>query len=304
MDMPVPWLEITAKDDREEIRLDAWVHSKVEGFSRRRLAAMIDRGDITVDGRCSKKNRVVRAGERIEIWTAPTPDMWSALPCPEIDLDIVALDDLFVVVNKPPGIHTVPNSPSEPGTLAGAIAARFPECAPLGRTPGNSGLLQRLDLRTSGLLVAARTPDSFESLWRAQREEEMVKTYVAVVGAGTTPLPSVINEPLSPAGDKGKLMVTGRGGTAAITRLEIRAARGRFLLVEATITKGARHQIRAHLAHSGHPIVGDELYGGQSIEGADRHLLHCAGLTFPHPDGTTGEIKHKENFSYEFDFWG
>jgi len=299
MSLPEPWLHLIVDDLSGPGRLDAWVSSRVDGLSRRRAAEMISSGEITVAGSRTVGGRALAPGESVEVWSRPAPERWPARPDPDTDLAVVAETELFIVINKPPGIPTTPRTRDEAGTLAGAIAARFPECAPLGRSNGDSGLLQRLDRQTSGLVVAARTHEAFEALWDAQKADLMIKTYLAVTDAGPPRIPPVVDEPLSPRGPKGRKMVTGRGGKRSITRFEVVRDDGSRMLVRATMTKGARHQIRAHLAHAGHPIVGDSLYGAPEAGETRRHLLHCAGLTFPHPDGNTGQVSFDTAIPYD-----
>lgn len=303
MNLPLPWREIPVEEEQRSMRLDTWVAAAIPGLSRRRAAGMIEQGEISINGARCPKSRIPEPGDTVEIWVDPLVDGWCALEDPDLDIKIVFMDDSLVVVEKPSGIPSVPRTPNERGTLAGAIAARFPECANLGRTSGDSGLLQRLDRGTSGLAVAGRTSHAFDALWRTQRENKMVKGYLAVVKKGPTALPELIQEPLAPSGPGGTRMITGRGGVPAVTHLELLLEKEGFLLVSAIITKGARHQIRAHLAHAGFPIVGDELYGGQPAPNAARHLLHCAKLSFPHPDGVSGVVSFESALPPKFDFF-
>jgi 23S rRNA pseudouridine1911/1915/1917 synthase len=268
-------------------RLDTWLASRLPEISRRAAARVVESGRALLDGRIARKGSPVTAGQTVEILDPPVPERWSALPDQEGRLSILSVDPDFVAVDKPAGIPSTPRSPEEPGTLAGRVAARFPECAGLGRSPGDAGLLQRLDRGTSGVVLAARGPGSYAELFRLQRRGFMEKTYLALVREPRTPLPARIAIPLGPAGARGGRSRETSHGRPAGTDVEVVETRGGFLLARAVIHRGARHQIRAHLAFAEAPITGDAEYGGPAIPGLGRPFLHAAKLSFPHP--RTGE---------------
>jgi 23S rRNA pseudouridine1911/1915/1917 synthase len=273
--------------DGEPTRLDAWIAAAVEGLTRRAAQQMIEREWITINGRPARKGQRLTAGDTIELWRGRVEPTWTAAPAPDIELRLVHEDQHLIAVDKPSGIPTVPLSPDEAGTLAGAVVARFPECAPLGRSPGDAGLVQRLDRETSGLVLAARTQPAFEALLDLQGRDAIEKTYLALVHGRPADLPTAVEVPLGPAGRGGRSVRADPGGTPASTALALREQRGEWLLVEATIHRGLRHQIRAHLAHVGLPIAGDTRYGGSPAPGIARLFLHAEQLRLTHP--VTGE---------------
>ncbi|HJQ84217.1 MAG TPA: RluA family pseudouridine synthase, partial [Candidatus Binatia bacterium] len=202
-------------------------------------------------------------------------------------LPVVHEDASIVVVDKPGGMPAHALDPRQRGTAAAFLLARYPEMADVGE-PLAPGLVHRLDTGTSGLLVAARTVEAHAALRAALRARRVEKRYVAVV-AGTGPelAGTRVVLPLAhDAGDRRRMIAAAPGLRAwpAETALEVLSSwRGRTL-VRATIRTGVTHQVRAHLAHVGHPVLGDVLYGGPPVAlPAGRHALHASELSLPHP---------------------
>jgi 23S rRNA pseudouridine1911/1915/1917 synthase len=287
-----PWREIIVDERGHAVRLDAYLALVLKGVSRRRAQAFIKAGDITVNGRRARKGDPLRAGDAVAVWSQPVSGPWQPLPDPAVDFTVIREEPTFVAVDKPSGISSVPLDPREPGTLAGGVAARYPECAALGRSPGDGGLLQRLDRGTSGLVLVARTGVTFERLFAAQRRGEIEKTYTALVSSRALPLPAAIDAPLTAAGQGRAAVAVDPGGAQAATLIRAVTPLGAFALVEAAIHLGARHQIRAHLAHVGAPIAGDARYDGPAVDGLDRIFLHASRVCARHPvDGSDLRIE-------------
>lgn len=269
---------------RKEQRLDVWLTGQVAGLSRRRAQGMIAAGQVLVNGRLCTKGQLLGGGEEVAILSAPVPRRFA--PCTEeaVFLQVLLDDARFIVVDKPSGIPSVPLSPEERGTLAGAVAARFPECAAVGRRAGDGGLVQRLDKETSGVVLAARSQEAHDYFRGEQQAGRVEKRYLALVPRVEKPLPSVIDTPLVPSGQRGRMMRPSEDGLAAETRVEVVTGKGAWLLVRASIRHGVRHQIRAHLASVGAPVAGDPLYGGNARpDGLHRLFLHAHEIAFPHP---------------------
>jgi 23S rRNA pseudouridine1911/1915/1917 synthase len=286
-----PRLEISVTLDTHE-RLDCWLPRMIPGLSRRRAAAMICEGAVTVDGRLPTKSEQVSFGSVIAILKPILGAMWSPLPDASIPLSLLYEDEHIAVVDKPSGISSVPLDPDEIGTLANAMVSMFPECAAVGRRAGDGGLLQRLDKETSGAVMVARTQTIHESMTKAQTKGEIEKRYLALVRGvpptNTPPKSMKIDTPLAASGKKGRKMCpvsAGQSaGQAAFTEVRLISVHGDFSLVEAKILHGVRHQIRAHLAYAGYPIAGDPLYSdGVGPAGLTRLFLHAAEVIFFHP---------------------
>ena len=292
--MPPFHLALTVEKQESPTRLDVWLSANVSDLSRRRAQRLILSGSVTLNARRARKSDLVKEDDLVELHTDPAPKNWTALPAPQLDFETVYVDTDLLAVVKPAGVPTVPLSPDEPGTLAGAIASRFPECATIGRSPGDSGLIHRLDAETSGLLVAARNTETFERLLEMQRNDQIEKCYTALVKPTGAELPPIIDFPLGPTDRGGRRMRRDPSGTPATTLVRPVEEHGEFLLVEATIHRGLRHQIRAHLAQSGFSIVGDQLYGDATVKGPGRMFLHATSIVTRHPNDPNRDL-HPES---------
>lgn len=213
-------------------------------------------------------------------------------------LSVVYADDQLIAADKPAGVHTAPLGKDRSGTLLELVIQEFPEVAAVpGIKPVEPGLLHRLDRDTSGLVIVARTAEAFVRMRRDFAAGRAAKEYIAVCrrGAGARPPLDITSRfaPYGPGRRKVRVVPAARGGARAKaagreyrTELEVLAEHGGLLLVRARITRGFRHQVRAHLAHIGLPILGDPLYGvgapGPAAP-APRMLLHASAIELPHP---------------------
>jgi 23S rRNA pseudouridine1911/1915/1917 synthase len=257
------------------MRLDVWLPIAFPGLSRRAAQSLIASGDVRLDGRRVAKSHSLLQGQTVTLSALPLEDDWHALPCPDIALEVLYEDACLFAVNKPCGLPSVPLRRNDAPTLAGAIAARFPECAVLQRQRGDSGLIGRLDTATSGLVLAGRTESAFRALIEMQTAGRIEKSYLALIRPGGA-VPGLIDAPLSPAGPDATEMKESLRGTRRTTRIAVLQSTAQWTLVRATIHRGMRHQIRAHLASVGAPIAGDPLYGGPALPGLTRMFLHAA----------------------------
>jgi 23S rRNA pseudouridine1911/1915/1917 synthase len=226
---------------------------------------------------------------------APIPDAGDALR-------VLAGSARWLVADKPAGMATHPLRADERGTLANAVAAEYPECAEASLEPREGGAVHRLDADTSGCVVFARDRRAWESL-RAQLTARTVgKVYLALV-AGRVTSGGACSVPLSQRGgrsvpvpdDRGAGRPPSRAGTPrqAETRWEVAHAFPHHTLLEVRIPTGAMHQIRAHMAFLGHPVVGDADYGGSAaaLPGLSRHFLHAWKVEFERPEGGRVEVQ-------------
>jgi 23S rRNA pseudouridine1911/1915/1917 synthase len=265
------------------VRLDAFVHAALVPTSRRLVHALIAEGAVRVNGRRVAKGFRLRPGDRVTMPALPP----GIVPEPGLTLPVVHEDDALVVVEKPGGMPSHALDPRERGSAAAFLVARYPEMAGVG-DPLAPGLVHRLDTGTSGLLVAARTARAHAALRDALRRHVVEKRYLAVVAGRADRLDRRrVDAPLAhDPGDRRRMTTAtaGRRAWPAATWLEVVTVAGDRSLVQATIRTGVTHQIRAHLAHLGHPVLGDVIYGGASTDLAPgRHALHAAALALPHP---------------------
>lgn len=277
--------------DAAEARIDRYLADAV-GLSRRKVTEAFEAGTVRVDGRRVRKGDKVIPGSEI---VAEVADEASAVVVaqPELPLAVLVEGPGYVVLDKPAGVPCHPLEDGERGTLGNALIARFPECAAASDDPRECGLAHRLDVETSGVMVAARSSEAWKALRNAFSERSVDKRYLALVGGapgegGEIDLP-IAHHPKNPR----KMLVCALPEDAeelkarpATTRYRVLERLGDLALVEAEIPTGVMHQIRVHLAAIGAPVAGDTTYGGPEVPGLARQFLHAARLEFPDPSGT------------------
>jgi 23S rRNA pseudouridine1911/1915/1917 synthase len=282
------------------LRLDSFIRRCLPHLSRREVGKAIAGKHFTVNGKTAKKGQFLRPGDAVR-FSGPAPWL-AAQPPPDFDLDmpIVYEDSSLLALNKPAGIATHGFSARSTKTLANFLLARWPELADVGASRWEPGLVHRLDRETSGLVLAAKSQAAFEHLRLQFRRRQVVKKYLALVWGKTAGEGVVENSLEHDPGDPRRMRpVRERPGKAkrkawrAVTRFRALGESAGMSLVEIEMRTGVTHQIRAHLASIGHPIVGDFLYGASADEtfGLDRHFLHASRVEFCHPqDGRTMKL--------------
>ena len=260
----------------ESGRADLVVGRRFSSASRSRLAALFREKLVRIDGHIAKKGSIAAVGAIITVDGAPVSDGdLRCAPEPGVELDIVYQDAHIVAINKPPGMASHPLRPAELGTVANALIARYPECAAIGDEPREAGWLHRLDRGTSGVLVAARDAETWTRLRAELSSGGAHKTYLALVEGG----PPVTGSCMSSLAHRGRRSVIDEGvGLTAHTEWQVVEQLVGYTLLECTAHTGRMHQVRAHLAHCGSPIAGDELYGGAPRDDFDGHFLHAASI--------------------------
>lgn len=279
-----------------DTRLDAYLASRIEGWSRARLQHLIEAEDVLVNGRQAKSSYKLHAGDEVEVELVVTPT--SSFSPENIALDIIHEDDDLIVVNKPAGLVVHPAAGIHSGTLANALAYHFDQ---LSTTAGaiRPGIVHRIDKDTSGVLVVAKTETAHESLADQFRERAIFKSYVALVHGIVDQDSGRVEAPIARDPRNRTRMAIVRGGRGALSLYRVRRRYDRFTLLDVEIKTGRTHQIRVHLSSLKHPVVGDEVYGGgrdntvrdprlrAEIRKLGRHFLHAEQLGLRHP--TTGE---------------
>ena len=219
------------------------------------------------------------AGARLEVeLTADDP---RPVPEPEAPLSVLHADEALIAVDKPAGRPSHPLHPGERGTVVNALVARYPELPDASEDPREGGLVHRLDTETSGVLLAARTRPAWEAVRGAFDRREVDKRYLAAV-AGPIADAGEVDLPLRHRADHVEPAPDGQG-REALSRFRVLSRRGDVALLEVSIVTGVLHQIRAHFAAIGAPVLGDALYGGRPLPGLQRFFLHAATLGLQHP---------------------
>jgi 23S rRNA pseudouridine1911/1915/1917 synthase len=231
-----------------------------------------------------KKSYTVSAGDWVTLESLPGAADFYAAPDPDLALEVLVENEGYVVVDKPSGVPSHPLKDDELGTVAGALVARYPEMRDVGYSKREPGILHRLDKDTSGVMLAARDQETFDGLRKQLQAGEIEKRYLARC-QGIVPAPIIIDTPI--ANDpRDRRKVRACTDPREIKRLRAQPARTEVLtstpaphgsLVEVRANNARRHQIRAHLASIGHPLLGDPLYGGPPLE-QQGHLLHALSI--------------------------
>lgn len=287
-------------------RLDKFLTSRFPKVSRMTIQRLIKQGDITVNGRPAKPSYEVEAGDRIAV-TFPPPPEYDVTP-ENIPLDVVYEDDWLLAINKPAGIIVHPATRTQGGTIANALAYY---CRSLAKTddPFRPGIVHRLDKNTTGIMVVAKTDEAHWRLSLQFEERRVEKVYVAVVHGEPQFDEDIIDVPIGQHPTvHDRYVATGfaerMGGKferklskPAVTRYRVRRRCRGYSLVELYPKTGRTHQLRIHMSHIRHPIVGDPFYGGRHVsrrqvsgraDDSDepyfrRQMLHAYRLTILHP---------------------
>ncbi|WP_087007378.1 RluA family pseudouridine synthase [Gulosibacter sp. 10] len=276
--LPVP-------DGLDGARVDAGV-SKLLGFSRTRVAQLAEQGSIRLDGRAVGKSDHLVAGAMLDVeWEPERPVTVEPIEVPE--LQIVHDEPSFVVVMKPVGVAAHPSVGWTGPTVLGALAAAGFRISTSGQ-PERQGIVHRLDVGTSGLMVVAKTERAYSVLKQAFRDRTVHKVYHAVIQGLLDPLAGTIDAPIGRApGATWKFGVVA-DGKPSITHYETLEAFRRGSLVEIHLETGRTHQIRVHMSAQHHPCMGDPLYGADprlaAALGLERQWLHAVELGFTHPE--------------------
>ncbi|MCC5849655.1 MAG: RluA family pseudouridine synthase [Verrucomicrobia bacterium] len=272
-------------------RADKWLSAHFPDFSRSQIQTWFREGRVTrEDGSPVKPGEILPPGCVVRV-QVPEPVEKSLPAGAPMDLEILHEDESLIVVNKPHDlvVHPAPGHPD--GTLTNALLHLYPDLAGVG-DPMRPGLVHRLDADTSGVIVFARTPEALEDLQRQFHDRETQKTYQCLVRGIPSSAEGEIDLPLGrhPV-DRKRRAVNGVGARPALTRFRMLEglAAGSAAHFEVEIHTGRTHQIRVHLAHIHHPVLGDTVYGGRrpQLAGgwpqATRQMLHAFRLRFSHP---------------------
>ena len=264
-------------------RLDAFLARAVADLTRSAAQRLIDEGCVLRNGKPAKKNDKLNTGDTIEV-TIPEVKETEIIPT-DIPLDIVYEDEDVLVINKPKGLVVHPAAGHQEDTLVNGLL--FAKAGELSGINGElrPGIVHRIDKDTSGLLAVAKNDLAHTVLASQLKDHTMARTYDAIVCGNLKEDSGTVDAPIGrhPT-DRKKMYVTARNSKEAVTHWEVVKRYRGYTHVRCKLETGRTHQIRVHMAHIGHPILGDTVYGHKKPElGLDSQCLHAGALCFFHP---------------------
>ena len=276
--------ELTAATEHAGVRLDAFLSA--DALTRSQAARLIAEGRVRVNGKPAAKSARLSGGETV---TVDVPQLReTALPPQDIPLDVVYEDDDVIVVNKPTGlvVHPAPGHPD--GTLVNALLHHCGDSLSGIGGEKRPGIVHRIDRDTSGLIIAAKNDAAHLALSAQLKDHSLSRTYECLVTGNMKQDSGTVDAPIGRSSADRKKMAVVPTGRRAVTHWEVVARYPGVTHLRCRLETGRTHQIRVHMAHIGHPILGDTVYGAKKpVPGLTGQCLHASGLRFVHP--RTGE---------------
>jgi 23S rRNA pseudouridine1911/1915/1917 synthase len=280
-------IKLVAPKRVARLRLDRFLASQLSGYSRARLQRLIRARFVRLNGQAARPRDLVHAGDEIELTEPPLEKIDNQ---PEhIPLEILFEDNDLIVISKPAGLVVHPGAGHREHTLVNALLHHCPTLSGIGGKE-RPGIVHRLDKETSGCLVIAKNDQAHRKLSIQFAARSVEKIYLALVAGKLRKTAGVIEERIGrhPV-DRQRMSVTSSRGRAAKTEYRVVRSSDKMSLVECQLHTGRTHQIRVHLHHLGHPVLGDKVYAPKSAKDYPRQMLHAWKLGFQHP--LTGEWK-------------
>ncbi|MFC1496577.1 RluA family pseudouridine synthase [Candidatus Margulisiibacteriota bacterium] len=270
-------MQFYIEEKKKNQRLDQYLSSEVKGLTRSRVKKLIDSGSVLVNRKKSKASYKLKEKDEIKV-SIPKPGK-SIISAEKIPLVVIYEDKDIIVISKPRGLVVHPGAGNKAGTLVNALLNHCKDLSGIGGVE-RPGIVHRLDKDTSGILVVAKNDKAHRSLSRQFQARTVEKTYLAIVAGKPKQDSGSINLPVGrhPVNRK-KMMVAARRSREALTNYKVLKVLKDGCLVELKPKTGRTHQLRVHLKHLGHPIIGDVVYG----KGGTGQLLHAYKLKFIHP---------------------
>lgn len=289
-DQPLPAIQLVVTQKSAQPRLDLFLARELTQFSRSRLQQLIRNGFVSLNGERARPRDRVRAGDRIRV-SEPLPEKTDNQP-EAISLDILFEDDDLVVINKPAGLVVHPGAGHREHTLVNALLHHCPNLSGVGGKE-RPGIVHRLDKETSGCLVVAKNDETHRNLSAQFAARTVEKIYLALVAGKLRKKIGSIDAAITrhPVHRQRMTAISARG-RAARTDYRVVAESGQASLLECELHSGRTHQIRVHLQHLGHPVLGDKVYAARLAKHFPRQMLHAWKLGFRHP--RTDEAKKFE----------
>ena len=283
---PTP-IELIVSEDDAKLRLDQLLARRLPQYSRSRLQQLIRSGFVRLNDASTRPRQIVRAGDKIDVREPPVEQI--EIQPQRIPLDILFEDDDLIVINKPAGLTVHPGAGQREQTLVNALLSH---CTTLSGIGGKErpGIVHRLDRETSGCLVVAKNDLAHRELSRQFADRNVEKIYLALVAGKLRKPAGVMEERIGrhPV-HRQRMSVTTKRGRTAKTEYRVVRSNEEASLIECRLHSGRTHQVRVHLHHLGHPVLGDKVYGVRLVKNFPRQMLHAWKLGFRHPQ--TGEWK-------------
>ena len=264
-------------------RLDAFLARCAPNLSRSAAQKLIEENFVTVNGKPGRKNDKLQPGDRVD-YSIPEPKAVDITPT-EMKLDIAYEDEDVVVINKPKGLVVHPAAGHQDDTLVNGLLYALGDDLSGINGELRPGIVHRIDKDTSGLLAVAKNDFAHTFLASQLKDHSMYRVYEAIVCGSFREDSGTVDAPIGRhPSDRKKMCVTARNSKEAVTHWEVVARYRGYTHVRCRLETGRTHQIRVHMAHIGHPILGDTVYGHKKPElGQDSQVLHAGTLCFAHP---------------------
>ena len=281
--------KLTLQPNKEDAgkRIDAWLSAVLENTTRSAAQRLLEEGRVAIGGKAPAKNYKLTGGETVEV-TLLEPEPVDVVP-QDIPLDVVYEDGDVIVVNKPKGlvVHPAPGHPD--GTLVNALLHHCGDSLSGIGGELRPGIVHRIDRDTSGLIIAAKNDMAHQGLAAQLQDHTLARTYECIVTGNLREDSGTVDAPIGRHHTDRKKMAVASDGRNAVTHWEVIARYPGVTHVRCRLETGRTHQIRVHMAHLGHPILGDTVYGNKKpVPGLQGQCLQAVGLRFLHP--RTGEL--------------
>lgn len=272
---------VVVPQESSRMRLDIFLARALPQFSRSRLQRLIGEGAVRLNGQTARPRQLVRRDDVIDL-REPPPAKIDHAP-EEIPLSILHEDVDLIVIDKPAGLVVHPGAGHRGGTLVNALLHHSPNLSGIGGKE-RPGIVHRLDKETSGCLVVAKNDEAHRSLSKQFADRTIDKIYLALIAGKLRKSSGVIDAAIGRhAKDRQRMSVQSTRGRAARTEYRVVRQSAAAGLVECKLHSGRTHQIRVHLHHLGHPVLGDKVYGARFAKDFPRQMLHAWKLSFTHP---------------------
>ena len=274
---------MTLYADMSGERLDAFLARCAENLSRSAAQKLIEEGQVSLNGRPGKKNDKLNMADRVD-YSIPEPKAVDIAPT-QMQLDIAYEDEDVIVINKPKGLVVHPAAGHQDDTLVNGLLYALGDDLSGINGELRPGIVHRIDKDTSGLLAVAKNDFAHTFLASQLKDHSMYRVYECIVCGGMKEDSGTVDAPIGRhPSDRKKMCVTARNSREAVTHWEVVARYRGYTHVRCRLETGRTHQIRVHMAHIGHPILGDTVYGHKKAElGQESQCLHAGALCFTHP---------------------